>query len=215
MARVQIGNVYPSDEYLLARCAPAGYGLGENTPKIVSTPDEAMLSGFYSVANNDYVGDGTFVDWRIGYAQVLVQRRGQSVSQIANYNDVEWRRYSADNGATWRPWEWVNPPMEPGNEYRTTERWNGKPVYRKLVTLNLTEATNTEIVVPHGISNFRGLVRQFAVLQDKFQLPYMYGGKTAWVSTVNDTNIIVSNTGLEWDSSYSWSFELYYTKTTD
>lgn len=29
--------------------------------------------------------------------------------------------------------EWVNPPMEPGVEYRTTELWNGKPVYRQLV----------------------------------------------------------------------------------
>jgi hypothetical protein len=28
------------------------------------------------------------------------------------------------------PWEWINPPMEPGVEYRTTERFNGKPVYR-------------------------------------------------------------------------------------
>lgn len=28
--------------------------------------------------------------------------------------------------------EWVNPPNEPGIEYRTTERWNGKPVYQKL-----------------------------------------------------------------------------------
>lgn len=29
--------------------------------------------------------------------------------------------------------EWINPPMEPGVEYRTTELWNGKPVYRQLV----------------------------------------------------------------------------------
>ena len=27
--------------------------------------------------------------------------------------------------------EWINPPMSLGTEYRTTERWNGKPVYVK------------------------------------------------------------------------------------
>ncbi len=30
------------------------------------------------------------------------------------------------------PWEWVNPPMVEGVEYRTTERINGKAIYRKL-----------------------------------------------------------------------------------
>ena len=33
----------------------------------------------------------------------------------------------------WQPWEWVNPPMMAGVEYRTTERWNGKAVYTKLI----------------------------------------------------------------------------------
>lgn len=31
------------------------------------------------------------------------------------------------------PMEWLNPPMQPGVEYRTTERHQGKPVYVKLV----------------------------------------------------------------------------------
>ena len=31
---------------------------------------------------------------------------------------------------TWQPLEWVNPPMHIGVEYRTVERWNGKPVYK-------------------------------------------------------------------------------------
>lgn len=32
------------------------------------------------------------------------------------------------------PWEWINPPMQPGVEYRTTERYNNKTVYKKLDT---------------------------------------------------------------------------------
>jgi hypothetical protein len=30
-------------------------------------------------------------------------------------------------------WEYVNPPMTEGEEYQTTERWNGKSVYKRLV----------------------------------------------------------------------------------
>ena len=33
------------------------------------------------------------------------------------------------NNGSWQPWEWVNPPMKFGVEYRTTERFNGKAVY--------------------------------------------------------------------------------------
>ncbi len=41
--------------------------------------------------------------------------------QLSNGNDF------------WGPWEWINPPMDLGTEYRTTERYLGKPVYVKLV----------------------------------------------------------------------------------
>ena len=33
----------------------------------------------------------------------------------------------------WLPWEWENPPMELGKEYRTTERHQNKAVYTKLM----------------------------------------------------------------------------------
>lgn len=36
--------------------------------------------------------------------------------------------YRIVNGET----EWINPPNMPGIEYKTTERWNGKPLYRKV-----------------------------------------------------------------------------------
>lgn len=54
-------------------------------------------------------------------------------------------RKSTDNGdGAWGEWEWVNPPMQLGVEYRTTERYLGKPVYVKLV--NLGEGANGKAV---------------------------------------------------------------------
>lgn len=37
-----------------------------------------------------------------------------------------------DDGSLWPAMEWINPPMYPNVEYRTAERWNGKPVYCKV-----------------------------------------------------------------------------------
>jgi hypothetical protein len=46
--------------------------------------------------------------------------------------------------------EWVNPPMEPGVEYRTTELWNGKPVYTKVINYGKLAAENTTVTISLG-----------------------------------------------------------------
>lgn len=60
MARVKIGNVHPSDEYLLERCAPAGYGLGKQAVQItdLDTARKCGLYAFSSVCNNRPVDFG-------------------------------------------------------------------------------------------------------------------------------------------------------------
>ena len=42
--------------------------------------------------------------------------------------------------------EWINPPMLMGVEYRTTERWNGKPVYTKVVEFGTLPNNETKTV---------------------------------------------------------------------
>lgn len=53
------------------------------------------------------------------------------------------------------PWEWVNPLMQIGVEYRTTERFWGKPVYYKIVDCGQI-ADNKQ--VEHGIVNMRDCI---------------------------------------------------------
>lgn len=131
--------------------APAGYGLGEADSKLVDNPDKAIRPGFYHVSNGDYNGG----DWRLCWCSLLVERQGARILQTARYNNLAWFRYSEDSGATWQPWEWVNPPMALGVEYRTTERWNGKVVYTKLIDFgalpNTTEKTVGHDVYPMGL----------------------------------------------------------------
>ena len=54
-----------------------------------------------------------------------------------------------DDGAT--QWEWINPPMLVGYEFRTTERYNGKPVYMKLVNFGALPANSTKSMTVSGM----------------------------------------------------------------
>ena len=52
--------------------------------------------------------------------------------------------------------EWVNPPMSLGIEYRTTERWNGKPVYVMALDYGpLPNSTATYADIPGWVSTNR------------------------------------------------------------
>lgn len=61
--------------------------------------------------------------------------------------------------------EWVNPPMVFGVEYRTTERWNGKIVYSKVVDCGKLPNTS-EKNISHGITGLTNFlsVRAMACL---------------------------------------------------
>lgn len=56
----------------------------------------------------------------------------------------------------WGEWEWLNPPMTFGVEYRTTERYMGKPVYAKCV--NYGYITAGEHSIAHGIESIDEVV---------------------------------------------------------
>ena len=78
--------------------------------------------GLFSVGLiSDYMSDGD--TFQLAFAR-------NQYAKTRTY--IKFRAFNADNDV-WGEWEWVNPPMELGVEYRTTERYMGKPVYVKLV----------------------------------------------------------------------------------
>ena len=113
--------------------APAGFGLGE-TVKWIYPPETLanyIHSGFYSWSSG--VTDAPFY----AGSMIAIKRSPEYSYQIAFRDDVT-RVEMAVRKLTktdWTPWEWVNPPMVEGTEYRTTERCKGKPVYARLVNL--------------------------------------------------------------------------------
>jgi hypothetical protein len=81
----------------------------------LNTPDNADIFKYYNK---------TFLE---------VMRRETALYQTIFSHGYVARRWatSVDDGATWtwEKWEWINPPLVSNVEYRTTERYNEKPVY--------------------------------------------------------------------------------------
>ena len=119
--------------------APAGFGLGENyttgpfmTQITADTIDTTLTNGWYFANGVDIAGNSQAV--------VRVDSTGRTITQTAyiGLKDYVLKRclpntLGTDPANKFSPWEWVNPPMQLGVEYRTTERYLGKPVYVKLV----------------------------------------------------------------------------------
>ena len=141
MGRVKVGNVYPSDEYLLQRCAPAGFGLGYAT---LLTANDNLNSikknGWYhwkseaAPANAPTMSYTTYMN----VMRVWTNDGGVCCQELMDMSDSTIRGTKIQRiiyGPNVFPWEWVNPPMISGIEYCTTERYMSKPVYAKLVNV--------------------------------------------------------------------------------
>lgn len=117
---------------LLANKAPAGYGLGGGATFIGSGSDlnDYKACGWYAF-------DTGVANTPSDYGSCIVLNKGGSymVHQIVVTGfgqNICIRRYYSPTDE-WDAWEWVNPPMQLGVEYRTTERYQGKPVYVSLI----------------------------------------------------------------------------------
>ena len=116
----------------LQKKAPAGYGLGNDSSKELTSSDnldEISGSGWYFWYNDVPVGaPDNYCTMRVdtGYNGSLVWCHQHIWRAGGNEERV---RGFLDDGSEWSEWEWVNPPMHLGAEYRTTERYLGKPVY--------------------------------------------------------------------------------------
>ena len=114
--------------------APAGYGLG-GIGKRVTDMNNAQESGFYSALGASNLPPNVE---SVQYGSVLVLcSQADRVTQVY-FQDVTGGTGASAvrrlNGNGWSDWEFINPPMKAGVEYRTTERYKEKAVYKKLDT---------------------------------------------------------------------------------
>ena len=135
--------------------APAGYGLGTVQPIEWGNIDNITANGWYSAIVNGEIAPSasTYMAW------IRVDALGANYAcQTAYITSGDHILQRHLHGGVWSEWEWVNPPMLPGVEYRTTERNDGKAVYAARVSVG-TMVANAEVQIPIKAGNTLNILR--------------------------------------------------------
>lgn len=103
--------------------------------------------------------------------------------------------------------EWINPPMAAGIEYRTTERWNGKPVYTRLLNGG-TARNNIFITLDAGCK----IIREVGWLNTSL-IPYgtQNGSWYARVDADDRTAYLFCSETFA-NGGYTWTHQFWYVK---
>lgn len=214
MTKVKIGNVYPSDEYLLARCAPIGYGLGAAAKLLTSKDDLNTIkaNGWYYWNDNNKPANVPTTE-NTNYLQAMrvwTTAGGTCYQELVDmvgsvYQGCKMQRTIYGNNVY--EWEWVNPPMMAGIEYRTTERRQGKAVYTKLVDCGAIPNAESKIVA-HNCAAIM-MIRCCGTTNLGTTIPYRWNDSYTAVSA-DRTNIhLCTNADF---SGQTCMVQLWYTK---
>lgn len=175
-----------------------------------------------AVAGTDYVNSSQAI--RYDAAQSLTDaQKAQARNNISAMQGIESTDhpgcYYVLNGSAV---EWINPPMLLGVEYRTTERYLGKPVYVKTVQAfeSLTGSDAVDLCdVP--VNNADKCISCTGETATNWSLPSdVIGGSNSYIyigAYVFDTNLIKIYARTNYSTSWSQAIRvtIKYTKTTD
>ena len=213
----------------LSNKAPAGFGFGDAIQDIATTSAEESYETYCAKVDAvlDAMPDKTAklvrayppaVHGNAGTTISLLYKGDANYAVLSNIGSADvglcgWRMFklrypSSSSPAVWMPFEWENPPMKIGVEYRTSERYNSKPVYAKAISFG--QAPNaTYKDVSHGIENFSQLVSYTGM---------MGGANLIEAPALDNIQINASNIRITTNTDVSASYVylvLRYTKTTD
>ena len=227
---VQSGGVLAA----LSNKAPAGFGFGDAVQSIETTSAEESYETYCAKVDAvlDAMPDKT-AKLVLAYPPAVYGKAGTTISLLykgdANYAVLSnigsadpalcgWRmiklKKSSSDPSAWQPFEWEHPPMQLGVEYRTVERYNGKPIHIKAVSLGLLE-NNTSKSVEHGISDFESCV-ECSGFSGPINLVGSGGVDSIYATTSRvgiDTNGSFSSAATS--SKLNTVAIIKYTKTTD
>ena len=189
--------------------APAGYGLGValSNENAITDCNDATACGWYTSR-----GATNAPTWST-YGVLLVSARdGANLkTQVFFSSDSSNKTIISvrSGGFTWGAWECVNPPMVVGVEYRTTERYLGKPVYVKVVDCGNLPASGLKNIA-HGIANCKP-IHVYGEMSNGNTLPYATGTNFYISADGNYIQIYVTDDL----SGQTAKATIKYTKTTD
>lgn len=171
------GNVLTAEALIamedgILGCAPSGFGLGGDSTEITADKlDEATGNGWYRVNGLLSIGNYASTSWIVrttSYSGLtLVQELYET---IGKHKVLRWR-HNGEHEDEWAV-EWVNPPLVVGEEYRTTERYNGMPVYTMAIDCGECPKS-TGKSYDHGIANCRPLSVTGRTTTTNYALPFI------------------------------------------
>ena len=211
--------------------APAGFGLGEAS-KIFTDANDCVTNGWYCDAS------GTAANTPFKWCHILVSTfmgGGTYVRQdayitgetnIATHHMVRFKHPDITDNNGWGVWEWEQGmDMYLGIEYRTTERYLGKPVYVFTFNYGTLPASGDKIVFAPVAANILDIIAYGGYTSGGEALPFLYPTSNGTSVSVYDIRCaafknvnggIAVDIGVSKDRSNEtaiiWA---KYTKTTD
>lgn len=185
--------------------------LCESVPGIDSNEAEAYYTAFSeAVANLPYPDTSLSVPGKAADAAATGAALSEKLPGIESAS-FPGCFYRTVNGVT----EWFNPPMVPGEEYRTTERWNGKPVYAWLIDAGaLPNASTKTVYFSNSASTVDEVIYCGGSTNGGMSLPHVVASTTASVYLDNGRGYVNLITGVDRSASTA-KILVKYTKTTD
>lgn len=211
--------------------APGGFGLGGDS-KLLSAADDLnniRVTGWYNWAYNSHPQNSPDNNWgKYGCAMHVfaTSTGGFAIQTVYDLSDdithgcvIQRTIYVTSSDNIYYPWEWVNPPLQLGVEYRTTERYLGKPVYVKNVSFGNAPAasiktvdcaTNVDKVVDFNLIVWNGGFGQKNIIYDDsgklLARPYV---------AISEGSLKIALAVFEDISTRPVDCVVKYTKTTD
>lgn len=201
--------------------APDGYGLGSAKKITAAELDSFCSPGWFYISEESITIGGVTANYWFGYTESLGNGKVHSVQHIRGINGGVYNEQIRKNyKGNWGEWEWLNPPMQSGVEYRTTERCLGRPVFRKLVRYSVNAELGdsngvTDLKIPTKINETFTILRCSALAGSGLIFPYTDsgGGETKVIKVNNTDGIVVRMNKAVWAKKERlFSFDLAYIK---
>lgn len=200
MQSIETTSAEESYETYCAKVDAVLDAMPDKTAKLVLAYPPAVYGKAGTTISLLYKGDANYA---------VLSNIGSADTALCGWRMIKLKKSSSDPSA-WQPFEWEHPPMQLGVEYRTVERYNGKPVYKKAVNTGALSA-GTSKSVAHGVQNI-GL-RLSALYGLNNNGDNLVGNPGITGILVDGSNITIT-TAAGFSTSNSWVV-IAYTKTTD
>ena len=178
-------------------------GMPDKTAKLVLAYPPAVYGKAGTTISLLYKGDANYA---------VLSNIGSADTALCGWRMIRLKKSSSEPSA-WQPFEWEHPPMQLGVEYRTVERYDGKPVYVKAVNFGIVSNNDTKFV-EHGISNFESCIECAGFGGEK----NLIGNEGVDVLYANTTGVSIETNGYFTKASsdgVNTVAIIKYTKTTD